>query len=265
MNLDSTVLGLLLSFAVGIGANILASQIIAKRKARLLEDTNASPLIAIKGALLELKGLSTESRLDFTLLSSTVAIQDAVTHAVMGTGFVVGQDKIITTYHVVHNSAHPTNNGAVEVRFVITGDVVTGTIESMMPERDLALISLATPAPVGVSQLRLSTGIVSSGRAFRTYGYTVLNGEPHGMLATGTANSVMSGDQARLELMLNSSEILPGMSGAPIVDVTSQTVIGVLSSSLVNPEDRSKISIAMPISAQWLPIAESHFPKADAR
>ena len=131
----------------------------------------------------------------------------------VGTGFFVAPGLILTCYHVVKDAATAT------VAYADSLDYATATVEQTFPESDIALLSL-DPPDEDLPCVLLGTDEPEATTQVSAFGYpdrfnedgTPWQGIPLLLTVEGT-----TGDRPPF-LQLTLGNVLPGMSGAPILD-----------------------------------------------
>jgi len=160
------------------------------------------------------------------LQKSIIAILDNK-NKIIGTGFLVREDLALTCAHVVEKATAGLNE-YVTLRFATEKIETTAQIEqqffSPSYEQDIALLRVVS-IPKGICPLLLGPAAASRGHKFYTYGYATV-GNVQGIGARGQIVDVV--DEGRL-VQLSSQEPDHGMSGAPILDETSNLVVGMIS------------------------------------
>jgi hypothetical protein len=175
------------------------------------------------------------------LINFTVQIRHTTTNAVVGTGITVStRGVIITCRHVVEMAGvDPRDNGA-EVGVVLPRirfrDEKVGWARVTMCfldyDDDVVVLQLnegMSIAPNEVATLGTASG--SEGNPFRSYGFRQL-GESSGGYADGTIMGhapAFDGRKLQVEpIELRTRDIRPGMSGAAILDMKRNLVIGLV-------------------------------------
>ncbi len=178
---------------------------------------------------------------------SIVAILDKK-KKIIGTGFVAGENLILTCAHVVEAATStvldPTTdlNIQVTIRFAIDGSEVIAQVDaqSCSPgyEKDVALLRVDT-LPQGVKPLPLAPAAGSAGHDFYAYGYaTVTNVQ--GIGARGKIVDIV--DNGRL-VQLTSQEPDHGMSGGPVLDEQRGVVVGMVTKGKNAGDEQSQRNI----------------------
>jgi uncharacterized delta-60 repeat protein len=159
---------------------------------------------------------------------------------IIGTGFVAGENLILTCAHVVEQATYGLNQ-RVTVRFFDhskTEASVEPQAFSPSYEKDVALLRVSA-VPSGVAPLPLSYAAGSPGHDFYAYGYARVK-KIQGIGARGTiVDLVESGRMVQLK----SQEPDCGMSGGPVVDEQRRVVVGIVngdySGEVSNPNQRN--------------------------
>ncbi|GAP13826.1 PBS lyase HEAT-like repeat [Longilinea arvoryzae] len=146
---------------------------------------------------------------------------------IVGTGFVAGENLILTCAHVVEIASDGLNKH-VKVRFKADCSETIAWVEqqSFSPsyERDVALLRVVS-LPQDVKPLPLASASGSAGHDFYAYGYAVVT-DVQGIGARGKIVDIV--DSNRL-VQLISQEPDHGMSGGPVFDEQRRVVIGMIS------------------------------------
>ncbi|MBP7999869.1 MAG: serine protease [Chloroflexi bacterium] len=165
----------------------------------------------------------------FNLENSIVAILGEK-GKILGTGFVVAGPFIVTCAHVVYKLT-----GDVMVRphthsETYLADIVA--LSSSQPkapgQKDVAVLRPRAPWPSSLTPLTFSAGLSLQDRPFITFGYPPA-GAIRGLHARGVVRGRVLDETGLPFLQLDSKEVDHGMSGAPVVDVATQQVVGMVS------------------------------------
>jgi hypothetical protein len=177
------------------------------------------------------------------LRNFTVQIRDPATDRIVGTGLAVTMDgRIITCAHVIHAAllVHPRNaaNATVGVYFPqARGDerkAYRATVAQCFPghDDDVVVLQLDGPPPLGPEQLpTLGTAEPSAFHPFRSFGFRRLAhyqaGHAHGTILDAVPSP--QGYTLHTEpIQLESNQINQGMSGAGILDIERNLVVGLI-------------------------------------
>jgi S1-C subfamily serine protease len=139
-----------------------------------------------------------------------------------GTGFMVGEGRLLTNHHVVEGCARLSARNAA-------GQRVAAQVLATDPRRDLAL--LAVPAGFGPVLIFRDSPAVRRGETVVTYGFPlsgVLSSGP--TLTTGDISALAGLRDNPLHFQI-SAPVQPGNSGGPLFDAQGH-VVGVVVSKL---------------------------------
>jgi sorbitol-specific phosphotransferase system component IIA len=144
---------------------------------------------------------------------------------IIGTGFVAGENLILTCAHVVEQATAGLNERVI-IRFS-DNSKTEATVEqsSFSPsyEKDVALLR-ADSLPQGIVPLPLGNATGSAGHDFYAYGYAAVT-DVQGIGARGKIVDIV--DNGHL-VQLTSQEPDHGMSGGPVLDEQRRVVIGMV-------------------------------------
>src|ERR1700719_679450 len=150
-----------------------------------------------------------------------------------GTGYVVSvSGLIVTCSHVIQDEAAQKRGDplpqSVDVVFVneAKGNArVHQEWWSPATEEDVAILSLDSALPMHVVPLALGSSTPTAGHKFHSRGFRLFEQFPSGLYSEGTIQGRIS-YRGRDALQLLTNQIDQGMSGAPVVDVKRQRVVG---------------------------------------
>jgi WD40 repeat protein len=158
-----------------------------------------------------------------------------------GTGFLISEEGLIVTCaHVVQNQGAQWRNESkpekVIVVFQATGDRREAVIDSDLcrdtTKDDIAFLHLQGSLPPQIKVLLLGSSAGTSGHRFKTFGFP----DPvsiEGMWGYGLVGDPLAGESGRPLLQLTgTTEITPGFSGAPVLDITTSRIVGMITSIL---------------------------------
>lgn len=158
--------------------------------------------------------------------ASVVAILD-VRKSIIGTGFFATDALIVTCAHVVAEAGYsPGDIASVQIQTTqqIRDAEVVRTYWS--EEDDVAILALPDGIGKGVRPVFLDDVRDINGHSFKSFGYPML-GEYRGIWAAGDIVGWASKSKTGM-LQLRSPELDRGHSGAPVLDVNTQKVVGVV-------------------------------------
>lgn len=164
----------------------------------------------------------------------TVAILDNANREPVGTGFIVAEKLIVTAYHVLVGALRLpsgtvlSSETRVRVRFPfahIEKDAVVTEYTSI--DADIAILRVAElPGSHGIAVLGSSTDC--AGDRFVSVGYRAISGGAVGTIAPPELEPTRA---PYPRLVLRSDQIDKGMSGAPVLDLDQDRVVGMVVST----------------------------------
>ncbi|HKZ86258.1 MAG TPA: trypsin-like peptidase domain-containing protein, partial [Anaerolineae bacterium] len=155
-----------------------------------------------------------------------------------GTGFVVSARGLIATCSHVVQSEQSQRDGEprperVSVVFHATGEQRDAIVEPAWwrphDSDDVAILRLDGPLPAGVVPIRLGFTRHCNGHKLQTLGFPELPGGYETAWAEGEIRGVVPHPGKRPMLQLDAKPIRQGMSGAPVLDLNTKRVIGMVS------------------------------------
>ncbi len=159
-----------------------------------------------------------------------------------GTGFVLTDDGLIATCAHVVASAGTGPSDTVRLVFHHTDDEASATVEPdgwRDPEaEDIAILRLDGSLPEGVKPVPLGSAAETANHSFETFGFPDANPD-EGLWGKGEVlrETTLGGGRV---LQLQSQEVTPGFSGAPIWDATIERVVGMVT-AITNPDDYGRL------------------------
>ncbi|MBQ0906798.1 tetratricopeptide repeat protein [Micromonospora sp. U21] len=176
------------------------------------------------------------------LLEFTVMIRHPGTAAVLGTGVLVSPEGIIVTCaHVLANHQLDPALPGIEVQVYLPArddrpahvdraQVIWAATDGYSD--DLVCLRTARPVPVPAEKVAvLGTSARSRDHRFQSFGFRVLDRYPGGLAQGTILGRVLPPEQARVHadpVQLKCSDINAGMSGAPVLDLERNLVVGVV-------------------------------------
>lgn len=242
--LVALLLMMLVAASGGLARTVLdlRDQLAAQRRsatasARLADERLAAGAAATNGLAERLGALETKVGDQPDLPRVASAVQPSVftirTATGLGSGFVLrsagGRSTLVTNFHVVQDAwAAPPR----EVGVANEGRRLTGTIQRVIEEPDLALVEVAAELPV----LERATTAPKVGDP------VLAVGSPLGLAGSASSGIVSAVRSGTLQF---SAPVSPGNSGGPVVDRTGR-VLGVTTSKLV-ASGAEGLSFAIPV------------------
>jgi WD40 repeat protein len=167
----------------------------------------------------------------------------------VGAAFLAGDGLILTCAHVVRAAGSAL--GQKVSLCTPNGTQLTATVESEICRNeehdDITILRLAKPL-VEIRPLPLGASSGSQGHTFSTYGFPK-PGQALSGSGTITGNAALNGIQY---LQLESSQVTPGFSGAPVFDEVSQRVVGMVAAIAPPDEYQRQGTTAFAIPAETL-------------
>ncbi|MCQ3974873.1 MAG: hypothetical protein DPW09_15640 [Anaerolineae bacterium] len=165
------------------------------------------------------------------LISGIVRILNPAGETV-GAGFVLTDDGLIATCAHVIESAGAGPGDTVRLIFHYSGDEATATVELAAwresDAEDIAILRLVGHLPDEVAPVLLGTSVGTANHPIQTFGFPDLSPEG-GVFGDGHILGETMLWNVRV-LQLDSSQITPGFSGAPVLDTVTRWVVGMVTS-----------------------------------
>lgn len=175
--------------------------------------------------------------MSFDLGTCVVRVETSNGTCLAGTGFIVAPGLAVTCAHVV------TTTGVVpgmnlQLVFYNGGSLEAKVLKNdWHPEQDVAFLHFDAPLPQGVIPAILGPSKNSSGHQYITLGYPE-DGVVQARWPQGNIGGSVSIDNWSFALLqLQGAEIDQGLSGAPILDLDADRVIGMMT-GIKDLEDR---------------------------
>lgn len=182
-----------------------------------------------------------------------VAILDTE-NEIVGTGFLADECLIVTCAHVVEQAKSGPGK-LVRVRFAIDNTErfadVDASADSPKDELDVAILRVSQ-TPKGVRRLRISSSAGCPGHEFFATGYPMM-GKFESLSARGEIINLETDRYKHPYLQLRSQEVVPGMSGGPVMDVARNAVVGMVNSGFMLRSDKKyrDTAFATPTETIW--------------
>lgn len=222
--------------------------------------------------------MSNDNVLLQNLRDFTVQIRRASDDAIVGTGIAVHSDgQVVTCAHVAEEAlgVHPREAGDAELGVYFPqarqGEKARrATVAACFPQHDddVVLLQLTVgPAPLGPHQVAiLGTAEASSGNPFRSYGYRPM-GTYEAAWADGSILGIIDTPGGlRLQanpVQLQSQHIAVGMSGAAVLDVERNLVVGLISERWVPGSSFEDRDTGWAVNARVLTFEPMNLPVRD--
>lgn len=157
-----------------------------------------------------------------------------------GTGFVLSDSLAVTCAHVVKKcGAAP--GGRVGVVFHVNGErreaEVLAEFWRALDGDDIAVLRLLPEGgrlPEGLNPLTLGSARHCNGHTLRTAGFAALPGGYEFAWAEGQIRGVVPHPKKQAMLQMDAKPILKGMSGAPVLDLDTQRVVGIVNEFMLD-------------------------------
>lgn len=183
------------------------------------------------------------------LESALVRIFDADS-LVVGTGFLVTDQDIMTCAHVVADALGVAENtdtlqtGAITIDFplVAPGQMVSGQVILWQPDLDMAGLRLIGVLPDGARFVPLVIAPDMWGHAFRAYGFPA--GYDQGVWASGILRGRQAAGWVQIEDIKQTGYfVAPGFSGGPVWDEQLDSLVGMIVAADTQPEVKAAFMI----------------------
>lgn len=185
----------------------------------------------------------------------TVAIQDAGLgmHGTNGTGVIVNSDGLILTcYYVIgNNRTNSITDKIVDIYFPESNTTKSAEVlqELCNSHQDIAFLKLKGPLPDKVSVASLSD-MINFGNKFISVGFKYrdyfMGLSSSGDIRIKTAMTSADGGEPLQVIQLDSYDIDRGMSGAAVLDVAIDRVIGIVSNVYKPGSTNYNVAVAIP-------------------
>lgn len=163
----------------------------------------------------------------FDLRTCVVRIESLDGKYIAGTGFVVAEDLAVTCAHVI-DALNVKPGEQVRLTFHVGGVMEAEVlVDGWHPEEDVAFLQLGEPLPAEAMPAILGMNVNTMGHSFHAFGYPQI-GDIQGVWAEGQIMGQVTDERGAAMLQLRAQEIAPGMSGAPVLDVSAEQVVGMV-------------------------------------
>ena len=160
---------------------------------------------------------------------SVIAILDPSKSTILGTGFVISQQYIVTCSHVIEDAGKKYGE-CVDFLLPKYKKIFQGLVTkfwSSSNEYDCCLLKIADDISKELSVLPLAYAQGSIGNSFVCLGYPDFS-DYLGILANGIIEGNVLKENGQSMLQLSSAQLTRGHSGAPILDKTLRAVVGMV-------------------------------------
>ncbi|MDP1624344.1 MAG: NB-ARC domain-containing protein [bacterium] len=198
-----------------------------------------------------------------------VAILDNTTRKPVGTGFIVGEEYVLTAYHVITDAiklqeVEKAQTKSLNLRFPSINLETNAFLveEYSNSDYDVATLKLVNKISEPLNIAVFGSSKNSSGNRFVSSGYREVSGGAVGVIAPPEL------EPSRLpypQLILRSDQIDRGMSGAPVLDLELDKIVGMVVATWYNDSAQGKdreTSFAIPseIIQEVCPIIRMELP-----
>ncbi len=160
----------------------------------------------------------------------------------VGTGFLVSEELVVTCAHVVVAACKV--GSQVTIVFHTTSGQVAADVDPKYlqdpKDEDIAILKIRDPLPEGIKPLSLGSSAGTSGHRFKTFGFPKAKAK-EGMWGYGRIGDRTTQSGHPVLQLTGASEITTGFSGAPVLDLTTKQVIGLVV-SITRPDALSRQS-----------------------
>lgn len=186
--------------------------------------------------------------MSFDLRSCVVAIlHQNDENRIVGTGFVVDEDHILTCAHVIEFAGAGLGD-TVRLKYEVTDGMANAEIIFFVDResQDLAVLKLkaALPDNVVAAPLASFNPVGERERGFRAYGYHQLDRNVQSSYTSGVILGLTRHDAGFSMLQMSSDERIDGMSGGPVFDTVVNRVVGMV----LRQSARDHTKVALPVS-----------------
>lgn len=175
--------------------------------------------------------------------SFVVAILDTITRKPVGTGFIVGEEYVLTAYHVITDAIKAEGNEAktipINLRFPLINIETNAflVVEYSNLDFDIATLKLSNKIYEPLNVAIFGSSKRSSGNRFISSGYREVGGGAVGIIAPP---ELEPSHLPYRQLILRSDQIDRGMSGAPVLDLEADKIVGMVAATWYNNSIQGK-------------------------
>ncbi len=197
-----------------------------------------------------------------------VAIKDK-NCKIIGSGLIVEEDLILTCHHVILAKDKLYYNSLL-VSFSDSEDNLSVHVEKdyCYPDIDIAFLRLKKGIKFPTGKFTIPKEFdedIQNGHPFNSFGFNMYDTLQGGLHASGEIRGkvkVKLNDKFQERIQLDSPDIIPGMSGAPIINSMNNKIIGIISDRWIDPhnnQNNNVVSFANPINKIILDIIKSEY------
>jgi signal transduction histidine kinase len=184
-----------------------------------------------------------------SLNSAIVRIRDGEGY-VVGAGFLVGDDQVLTCAHVLDDalgrprgsSERPVDHFQLDFPLVASDRQLDARVACWKPTQDVAGLELIQAPPAGARSVRLVQANDPWGNAFRAFGFP--RGYENGVWASGRILEREATGWLQIEVVNQTGYfVAPGFSGGPVWAQTPDGVVGITVAADTTPGCRAAFII----------------------
>ena len=180
---------------------------------------------------------------------------------VMGAGFLIQKDCIVTCFHVVREALGLVKDQALEREILLDfplldgqssparqkGSLIWARVFDCKEDLDIAWLKPLGPLPDGSRTASIPRQSLPMGRPCRACGFPTSGGPDtrRGLWSVGQTAGGQEGGRVQIDVDLNTNKIEPGFSGAPVLDDASGAIIGMI--VVADPREKARTAFFIPI------------------